>query len=319
MRRYKHASLIVPGSLLAIGLVLRSAAAFAQAGPDHSRTTAILYDSADGLLRLEEGVGPPQSVYPNIGGPGSGASKPHLSPDGRTLAWVQFLRSSGTPAAIWLMDVDGGAKRRLVSGMSSDQPAWSPDGTRIAFTSGRRDSNRVMGDLYVIDADGDHLQRLTNNSSRDEFAAWSPDGARIAYGSLRDGNFDIYIMRSDGSDLQRITSHPATDLRPAWSPDGEWLAFSSDRHDYDGGETSSYDIYVMRPDGRDVRRLTHHPLLALRPSWSPKGDELVYQVGDEGDWEIYSVGVDGGPPRRLTNNTIYDVHPDWNTFQLDCR
>jgi Tol biopolymer transport system component len=210
-----------------------------------------------------------------------------------------------------------------VPGMSSDQPAWSPDGTRIAFTSWRQSNGGLIGDPYVIGSDGEHLRRLTNNDFREEFAAWSPDGERIAFGALRDGNFDIFEIRTDGTDVRRITTHPATDFRPAWSPDGEWLAFCSSRHDFNGADTYKYDIYVMRPDGSDVRRITRHDLLAIRPSWSRAGGALVYQVGgraaDGSDWEIYSVRVNGGQPRRLTNNAVSDAHPDWNTYQRDCR
>lgn len=311
------------GVLAVIGTTLCAQAAFAQAGPEPRCETAVLYDSADGLFRLEEGAGTPRPVYTEFAGAGAGATKPHLSPDGRTLAWVRYVPESGMGPAIWLTNVDDGASRPLAPGMSSDQPAWSPDGKRIVFTSWRQLNDGLIGDLYVIDADGEGLRRLTNNEFRDEFAAWSPDGEHIAYGARADGNFDIFVMRSDGSDVRQITAHPAADFRPAWSPDGAWLAFSSSRHDFDGSDTYKYDIYVMRADGTEVRRVTQHELLALRPSWSPLGDELVYQVGgataDGSDWEIYAVRVQGGKPRRLTSNDVLDAHPDWNTFQLDCR
>jgi dipeptidyl aminopeptidase/acylaminoacyl peptidase len=308
--------------LTAVPAALYSASRLAQVDQDTGCTTAVLYDSTDGLFRLEQGRGTPQPVYSDIGGAGSGATKPHLSPDGRTLAWVRYRPESGTGPAIWLMDVNSGTPRALVPGTNSDQPAWSPDSARIVFTSWKQGSDGLLGDLYVVDADGENLRQLTNNEFRDEFATWSPDGERIAYGSLRNGNFDIFVAWSDGAGTRRITTHPAADFRPSWSPDGEWLAFASSRHAVDGVDTDNLDIYVMRPDGSEVRRLTQHPLLALRPSWSPEGDELVYQVGggtlDESDWEIYSVRFDGGQPRRLTENAILDAHPDWNTF-LECR
>jgi len=294
-------------------------AATAQGEPVRSCRPMVAYDSPEGLFLIEPGAEAPRPVNSDLLGPGSGASKPHLSPDGLTLAWVRYLPEAGLGPDIWLRDVDGEGVRPLTPGVTSDQPAWSPDGTRIAFTS-QQNGN---GDLYVIGVDGQGMRRLTRHPARDEYAAWSPDGERIAFGSLRNGNFDVFIMRSDGSELQQVTSHPAVDFRPAWSPDGEWLAFSSSRADSTSMRTFNYDIYVMRPDGSDVRRITYHPLLALRPSWSPEGNELVYQVGgqadDGSDWEIYSVRLDGGQPRRLTNNSLRDAHPDWNTFQLACR
>lgn len=304
-------------TMCAVSIAVHPSSASSQSGTDLGCRPVILYDSPDGIFRIESGAERP--VHTGIGGTRPRVSKPHMSPDGRTLAWVRYAPDGSFGPEIWLMDADGENPRPLTPGVTADQPAWSPDGTRIAFTS-FRDAN---ADLYVIDIDGAGLQRLTEHEARDEYAAWSPDGEFIAFGSLREGDFDIFVMRSDGSDLRRLTSSPAIDFRPSWSPDGRWIAFSSTRASQTSMRTDNYDIYVMRPDGSDVRRMTHHSLLALRPSWSPRGDEIVYQVGggtdDGSDWEIYKVEVDGGQPRRLTNNAVADAHPDWNTFQLGCQ
>ncbi len=93
-------------------------------------------------------------------------------------------------------------------------PAASPDGRRIAFASDRD------GDLeiYVMDADGGGLRRLTDDPGRDDQPTWSPDGRWIAFTSTRGGGFEIYIMRDDGSDLRRLTENEAIDGDPAWSP-----------------------------------------------------------------------------------------------------
>lgn len=166
-------------------------------------------------------------------------------------------------------------------------------------------------------------QACTTHEAVDEYPAWSPDGRWIAFGSLRTGDFEVYVIRPDGSGRRRVTSHPAVDFRPSWSPDGAWIAFSSSRASEAATRSGNYDIYLMRPDGGDIRQLTHHEQLALRPSWSPGGEALAYQVGglDEtgADWEIYTVDVRTGQYRRLTNNGMADAHPDWNTVLAGCR
>ncbi len=93
-------------------------------------------------------------------------------------------------------------------------PAVSPDGRHIAFSSNRDDNLEI----YVMNADGGHLRRLTDHPGRDDQPTWSPDGQWIAFSSTRDGIFEIYIMRADGSDLRRLTDNKAIDADPAWSP-----------------------------------------------------------------------------------------------------
>ncbi|MGR3296281.1 MAG: TolB family protein, partial [Candidatus Bathyanammoxibius sp.] len=87
-------------------------------------------------------------------------------------------------------------------------------GSRIAFPSDR-DGNY---EIYVMDADGSNLERLTDNLASDGEPSWSPDGSRIAFTSDRDGNPEIYVMDADGSNQQRLTDNPASDYGPSWSP-----------------------------------------------------------------------------------------------------
>ena len=125
-------------------------------------------------------------------------------------------------------------------------PAWSPDGTRIAFSS----NGDGDPEIYVINAQGSGTAQLTNDGATDVHPAWSPDGARIAFASTRDGNGEIYVINADGSDVERLTSSGDTDVHPAWSPDGTRIAFMSYR---DG----NWEIVVMNADGSDVERLTN--------------------------------------------------------------
>ena len=184
-------------------------------------------------------------------------------------------------------------------------PAWSPDGTRIAFTS-RRDGS---SSIYVMDADGSDVERLTSNTAWDDEPAWSPDGTRIAFSSYYLYiNLDIYVMDADGSDVERLTNNSARDYEPAWSPDGTRIAFTSNRD----GNYGNLDIYVMDADGSDVERLTNHSGLDYEPAWSPDGTRIAFTSRRDGNWEIYVMDADGSDVERLTNYGAIDVDPAWS-------
>ena len=149
---------------------------------------------------------------------------------------------------IYVMSADGTNQINLTRHPKADRhPTWSPDGTKIAFTSDR-DGDR---EIYVMKASGGRPIQLTENLVPwDRAAAWSPDGKRIAFTSGRDGDFDIYVMDADGSDPIQLTHNLlAMDDHAAWSPDGERIAFTSNRE----GE---FDIYVMDADGSNPVNLT---------------------------------------------------------------
>ena len=101
---------------------------------------------------------------------------------------------------------------RLSDGTAGDSdPAWSPDGNRIAFKSDRGGNT----DIYVMHADGTDITRLTNTATGAREPAWSPDGSRIAFTSLG-GNYDIYVMNADGTGVTRVTDDPRLDVGAAW-------------------------------------------------------------------------------------------------------
>jgi Tol biopolymer transport system component len=146
--------------------------------------------------------------------------QPDWSPDGRSIALAVRVPNCTGPddtCEQHIVSVNLRSRRAtvLTGGDTHDgQPAWSPDGRRIAFTSDRAGSN---ADVWLMDADGTHQHRLTTSPAADLGPVWSPDGRRIAFTSDRDGNFEIYVMPSGGGPQVDITNHPeASDVTPTW-------------------------------------------------------------------------------------------------------
>ncbi|MCI0488870.1 MAG: LpqB family beta-propeller domain-containing protein [Blastocatellia bacterium] len=171
-------------------------------------------------------------------------------------------------------------------------PTWSPDGSKIAFTS-TRDGNR---EIYVINTDGSQEIRLTSNPASDWVPAWSPDGSKIAFVSDRDGNLEIYVMSADGSKQTRLTDNTAADVRPSWSPDSSRIVFNSNRDGHN-------EIYVMNADGTDPIRLTKTSAHSDWAWWSSDGSKILFETVRDGQWEVYSMNPDGSNQTRLTFNT----------------
>ena len=148
---------------------------------------------------------------------------------------------------IYAMDPDGGHVTLLSAGVTPGDahPDWSPDGTRIAFTSRRTGGNQA----WVMNADGSNPVRLTKNLAACQDPAWSPSGARIAVICKSSGTLQVWTVSPTGTGAQRVTADGKTDASPTWSPDGSRIAYTAN--------TSGFAADLV---GERERRCHHQPL-----------------------------------------------------------
>ncbi len=206
-------------------------------------------------------------------------------------------------SSLFVINTTGAGRVTLINSAEFDTitPAWSPDGTQIAFAG--RDA--INYDIYIMPASGGDPIRLTRGEGSNLHPAWSPDGTRIGFESNRDGVWDVYTINPQGGDLTNLTNSPSNDGNIAWSPDGTQIAFVSDR---DG----KLNIYTMNIDGSNLRQLTRNAGDNVFPAWSPDGRELVFRSTRTGNKQIYRMSVNGTGLRRLTNHPDDDDHPAWS-------
>ena len=224
---------------------------------------------------------------------------------------IAFRSDRDGDPEVLTMDATGAAQTNLTDNatIGDTTPAWSPEGTRVAYVRKPRTTGRP--DLFVMNADGHGRTRLTTTPVAERDPAWSPDGTLIAYSARisPQGPFRIFVIHADGTGAVQLTtqSFGSADRSPAWSPDGTRLAFVSDR---DGGFP---EIYLMNADGSEQGRFTNNVFIDGNPSWSPDGTRLaVERCCGDGSSEIYSIDMATHVETDLTLSASQDFDPAWS-------
>jgi len=188
----------------------------------------------------------------------------------------------------------------------------------IAFSSDRglpprseaEDFDTRRLDLYLMDADGSNVERLTRNALTDVFPAVSHDGRRVAFTRDIHGYAQVFVIDLRDRTVRMLTHARANSGLPAWSPDGRLIAFATDRN-APGGDV----IYVMNADGSGQRQVTHNlpSVNDAWPSWAPDGKRLVFARETGAGSAIYTVGLAGDGLKRLTRDvSSLDTQPSWS-------
>jgi dipeptidyl aminopeptidase/acylaminoacyl peptidase len=237
---------------------------------------------------------------------GGEAFDPSWSADGRSLAFAStrsghkqvysvqfdFARNLVAPCVV--------EPCRLTNDSAEDyDPAWSPDGQSIVFTSTRSGTPQI----YKMSTNGGEATRLTFDNAIDQQASWSSAG-RIAFVSNQTGTGQLYTMNANGGELRQITSLSTGATDPSWSPDGTKIAFAS-------GAVGSYQVYVTELAGGTPRRLTYFAADNKFPQWSPDGTKLLITHGPALSGATYLEAIDARTGELAPGFIAYGGDGNW--------
>ena len=207
-----------------------------------------------------------------------------FSPDGKRLVFCAVTQTPGQGnldlCTIGIEDQDS---RHLIGDdgklSHEESPAWSPDGKQIAFTS-TRDGNQ---EIYLINADGQNLRRVTQDPGMDAHPTWTPDGKSILFATNRWGDFEIASVDPMGEKVERLTHQKGLDDYPVCSPDGRQIAFASLR-------AGNSEIFTIPRTGGPATNCSDDPGLDMFPAWTATG-QLAWISNRSGEFELYLTGI----------------------------
>jgi dipeptidyl aminopeptidase/acylaminoacyl peptidase len=263
------------------------------------------------------------------------AGSPEISPDGRLVAYTVRETNwddNAYETEIWLADPRAGTTRQLTNAKKSSQsPAWSPDGSKLAFTSDRTDKQQI----YLINPQAGEAEALTTLEDGVSRFAWSPDGTRIAYtatdpksDAIKDrekkyGEFQVvdqdhrmtqlFVLDVATKKTRPLASGAFTVGSFAWSPDGTRIAFDH-RINSDPANGGSADISIVRVDDNSIRKLVTQDGPDSNPVWSPDGSRIAFTTAMANPNFFYTnsviatVPASGGSPVTLTS--AFDEDPN---------
>jgi TolB protein len=201
--------------------------------------------------------------------------------------------------------------RKLI-GEVNEESSWAPDGKTIAFDSIRSGKFNI----YTWRTDTRELKRVTNTDANDITPEYSPDGRQLAFVSDRTGHNEIFVVDLASGAQRQITKGKSDAIHPHWSPDGQRINYCSAKDSPDQANASEeevYEIYTIKLDGSDAKRITNDKGINTYPSYSPDGKQILFRkVLPQENSEVFVMNADGSSMRNLTNNPAFDAWPRWS-------
>jgi TolB protein len=213
---------------------------------------------------------------------------------------VVYVKKNGQNKDVCIADWDGHHERQLTKGGLNLLPGWSPDGTKVAFTSYKSGNP----DLYVFDLNTNEMTPVVRKGTLVTGAAFSPNGKQLAFSMSEGEGSQIWVVNADGSAPRRITNDAyGINSSPAWSPDGNRLVFVSNR-------AGSPQLYIVPASGGGATRLTFQGNYNQTPDWSPRGDLIAFTARDERNvFDLFTISLDGAKVTRLTQDQGNNEEP----------